>query len=41
MRRLAFNLLVALQAGASIASAELPASKRHFPVDVRRPGMAA
>jgi hypothetical protein len=41
MRRHALHLLIALQAGASIAAAEVPASKRHFPVDVRRPGMAA
>jgi hypothetical protein len=32
---------MALQAGASIALAEVPVSNRHFPVDVRRPGMAA
>jgi hypothetical protein len=41
MRRHALHLLIALQAGASIAGAEAPLSKRHFPVDVRRPGMAA
>ena len=41
MRRHALQLLIALQAGASIAAAEGPVSKRHFPVDVRRPGMAA
>ncbi|OAI55359.1 hypothetical protein AYO47_02530 [Planctomyces sp. SCGC AG-212-M04] len=42
MRRHALQLLIALQAGASFAgAAEVPSSKRHFPVDVRRPGMAA
>jgi hypothetical protein len=41
MRRHALHLLIALQAGASIAAAEVPVSKRHFPVDVRRPGMAS
>ncbi len=41
MRRHALHLLIALQAGASIANAQEPSSKRHFPVDVRRPGMAA
>jgi len=41
MRRHALHLLFALQAGVSVAAAEPPASKRHFPVDVRRPGMAA
>ena len=41
MRRLAFNLLIALQAGAAVAQAEKPLEKRYYPVDVRRPGMAA
>ncbi|QDT56906.1 hypothetical protein Pan44_49680 [Caulifigura coniformis] len=41
MRRHALHLLFLLQAGASIAQAEGPLNKRHFPVDVRRPGMAA
>jgi hypothetical protein len=41
MRRHALHLLIALQAGASIAAAETPLGKRHYPVDIRRPGMAA
>jgi hypothetical protein len=41
MRRHALNLLIALHAGATFASAQGPVSNRHFPVDVRRPGMAA
>lgn len=41
MRRHALHLLIALQAGACIAHAQAPSSNRHFPVDVRRPGMAA
>jgi len=41
MRRQALHLLVFLHAGVAIAQAETPLDKRHFPVDVRRPGMAA
>lgn len=41
MRRHALTLLLALNAGAAIANAQAPVSNRHFPVDVRRPGMAA
>jgi hypothetical protein len=40
MRRI-LTLLIALHAGVSLASAQVPKSNRHFPVDVRRPGMAA
>ncbi len=41
MRRQALHILILLHAGAAVASAQKPADRRHFPVDVRRPGMAA